>query len=456
MRNGRAPAGYGRTRMVRTPWGESEQLRTRKLHRTGGLAQDEAERSQRERLFGATVAATTVKGYAKTSVADLLRLSGVSRNAFYKLFASKEECFLATAEEIVDTALAVVDRRYRRADDWNERARDAFTAFFGLLADQPAAARLVLVESYAAGPNAVALVERAVDDFETRAREALTQLPGREDVPPRLVRSLMGGLREVMQTRLRRGEESRLIALAPELLEAALGYRSPPQPLLEPRRRSRRSPQAAASAAAPLHRDPTERIVAAATATMASRGYGAATLEAIVAEASVSLSTFYEHFDGKESALAAALDAGQARMFAAASPAYRRAREWPEAVRAAIGAIFRFLATEPDFARLGIVEILCAGHMALERRERTVERLRTFLDPGRELAPAAGAAAAELAVGSALALVYEEVRNGRVAGLPGLAPLATFIVLSPFLGAEDAGTVAQGRGPGRQAMPAAR
>ena len=84
--------------MTRTPWGDSDTLSSRKLPPGTGTPREQVVRSQRERLFGAMVAVSSERGYAATTVADLIALSGVSRSAFYEHFANKDECFVATLE----------------------------------------------------------------------------------------------------------------------------------------------------------------------------------------------------------------------------------------------------------------------------------------------------------------------------------------------------------------------
>ncbi len=432
-----------RLAMTRTPWGGADTLRDRKLRPGPGMRPEDVEQSQKERLFAAMVAVTAEKGYGDTAVADLVSLSGVSRSAFYKHFRDRQECFLATMDAIVAAALAIVASRYRREEPWEARARNALATFIELLVDQPAASRLVLIESFAAGPEAIERIDRAIGGFERLASQALEQLPDRAGMPPQMVRAVIGGLRNLMDTRLRHGRECELVELAPQLLDLCLAYRTPPEPL-RMRRRGARAAEVPVTAP-PRDGDPAERIVAATAATVAAEGYGATKVAEIADAASISLSTFYEHFDGKEEALAAALDAGQARMLAAAAPAYRRARSWPEAVRAAIGAIFRFLAGDPDFARLGTVEVYGAGGWALERRDITVEYLERFLAPGFELAPAAEPVAGELIVDSIYAMVYDRVRTEGPQTLLELAPLATYLTLAPFIGAEKACEVANGR-----------
>src|SRR3954452_5112930 len=57
---------------------------------------DELRASQRGRLICAVADAVAEKGYAATSVADIIGLAGVSRRTFYEHFDSKEDCFLAS------------------------------------------------------------------------------------------------------------------------------------------------------------------------------------------------------------------------------------------------------------------------------------------------------------------------------------------------------------------------
>jgi AcrR family transcriptional regulator len=262
-------------------------------------------------------------------------------------------------------------------------------------------------------------------------------------MPVELVRAVVGGLRKVIYTRLRSGREAELSGLVGEMWEWSFSYEAPPGPLRRARGRS-----GAGAGAAGRYRpgDQAERIIAATIEEVAEKGYPALTIGEIVARAGVSLSTFYEHFDGKEDAVAAALDAGQARLFATTLPAYRRAKEWPGAVRAAFEAMFDFLAAEPAFARAAMVEVYAAGGRALDQRDRTIAGLERFLDPGFERSPGTPRLAAEAIGGAAYELLYEGIRRGGPESLPALAPFATYLALAPFLGAEEACAVAGGRG----------
>src|SRR4051812_32148901 len=109
--------------MVATPWGGTERLRERMLPRRGTRARGEAKRNQHERLFAAMVASCDERGYAATSIADLLELSGISSKTFYEHFKDKQDCFRAATEEILDGALSLIARRLDEESSAEGRGR---------------------------------------------------------------------------------------------------------------------------------------------------------------------------------------------------------------------------------------------------------------------------------------------------------------------------------------------
>ena len=257
-------------------------------------------------------------------------------------------------------------------------------------------------------------------------------------MPPEASRAIVGGLRMVMYNRLLEGRGKELVELVPQLFEWSLGYEPPPQRL--PQRRERPG-----SAGHYQPEDPAERIMAAVAETMAQRGYGRATIGEIAARAGVSLSTFYENFDGKEAALLATLESGQARLVGVVRPAYRRGKDWPGAVRAGVEAMLAFFAAEPAFAQLVVSELYAAGKPALAQRNRGIAALGELLEPGFDRSPQMPEVAREAIGGMLNELLYVQIRREGAARLQRVAPLATYLTLSPFVGAAEACAVARGR-----------
>lgn len=102
-------------------------------------------------------------GYTATSIAQILKRAGVSRETFYEQFRSKEDCF----EAGFTWAVTLVRDRVRGAapDEENPTGREEIleqldrllAAYLQDLADDPARARTYLVEVYAAGPRFAAM-----------------------------------------------------------------------------------------------------------------------------------------------------------------------------------------------------------------------------------------------------------------------------------------------------------
>ena len=425
---------------MKTPWGESTDLRSRKMPPGRGTPREEADRNHRERLFAATVALVNEKGYEATRIADLVKLSGISRSAFYRQFADKQECFLTAAEELVKPTLQVMAEA-EHSPSGEARLVEALEAFLRLMVDQPAAAKMCFVDIYAAGPKAVAVVESSLDAFESFGVELFQQVPERKGIPRQMVRAMIGGLQKVVHKRLYRDEQRELLGIAPEIVRWCFSYPPPPGPLDPPKRRAKRPrPFDERQAVA----NPADRVLRALAATVAEKGYPAATVAEIVERASTSQRTFYEHFANKEEALLAALDSGSALMLANTLPAFRRAPDWKHAVRGAYEGMFAFGIEEPEYSRLGAVEMYAAGTKALETRDRIMEQLEALLQPGYELAPGTSPIAAEAIGGAIYALVYDQVKQVGPESLPDLIPMATYMTLAPFLGAEEAYGLATG------------
>jgi AcrR family transcriptional regulator len=419
--------------MSMTPWGESEALREKKLSPGPGVSREDVEQNHRERLYGATVAVVANKGYAATTVADLTRVAGVSRTTFYRYFADKEACLVATLEVLVDGVTAVTTNRMSGGKEWQERALAGMNAFMQMLVTQPDAARLCVIEADAAGPRSLAVVDRAVTTFEAMIADLFEELPAQRGMPPEMVGAMVAAVRKVMQTRLHRREEDKLPEMVPGLVELALKYTPPPGPIPAPTRRK------TLPRSLPLGVDePAERIEAATMEVVARTGYAEATLAQIVAEAGVSLRTFYATFPGKVEAFEAALLRARLRMAAATVPAYRRASDPREAISALLEAGLAFFESEPSFARLITIDVYSAGREALEARDRAIEEARRFVESGLRRAGSENPVAVEAIQSGLYGLLSSRVRSRKASNLRGLAPLMIYMTLVPFLGAEEA------------------
>lgn len=448
--------------MVLTPWGMSEELRERKLRPGPGVPREDVVANQKERLYGAMVAVVNEKGYQATTVSDLVAVSGVSSRTFYDLFADKQACFLATMEGIIGVAISYATHRAGAttegpADDgadlsdgnsaggsWDERARAGLAAFVQMVAAQPAASRLVMVEAYAAGPEALVPLENAIAGFEWLTEQILAQSPERAGMPKELTMALMGAQQEMVRNRLREGREVELAEDSREMWDILLSYRPPPEPLRLSARPPRPAPETIEA------HDHAERALRALAAVMAEKGYAATTVDEVVSRAQMSATTFYAHFDGKEDAMLAAIDSAGAQIVAATLPAHRRAPDWANGIRAANGALFNFLAAHPALANLMMVEAYAAGPEAMARRSEALRPFEEMISGGLEFSPETSRLALDGIAGAIYQLSYRRLRESGAEALPALAPVCTYIALCPFSGPEEACRIANGDGRGRR------
>ena len=149
-----------------------------------GVPREEAERSQRNRLFAAMVATVAENGYEATRIVDVAKLAGVSTAAFYRHFNDKQECVVAAAKALIAPTLEVMERPRAPPPARTGCARRS-EAILRLIASQPAASKMCFVEIYAVGPQGVAVVEQALDAFERFGVDQFDQIPGRGACPRR-------------------------------------------------------------------------------------------------------------------------------------------------------------------------------------------------------------------------------------------------------------------------------
>jgi AcrR family transcriptional regulator len=189
-------------------------------------------------------------------------------------------------------------------------------------------------------------------------------------------------------------------------------------------------------------RSQRERMLDATSRAVSDLGYPALTVAAILERAGVSRKTFYEHFADKEECFLAAYDVVVEGLVRGVSDAYNREDVWREKVRAGLGEFLRFLAAEPNFARMCIVEVLAAGPGALQRRDGAMRMFTVFFEAGRQEAPPEMPPLPDLVsesvVGAIYEIIYSRILRNRTEELPDLLPDLMYIALCPYLGPEEA------------------
>ncbi|HET7485603.1 MAG TPA: TetR/AcrR family transcriptional regulator [Solirubrobacterales bacterium] len=372
-------------------------------------------------------------GYDGFAVATLTNQASVSKRDFYKHFASREECLLATYDSIVSRSMRGILAATEDEEDWRERLRLGFLAFADQVAASPDAARLALVEVFAAGPIAVEPTLRTSRLFEALVAKNFTFADGSPRLPRLVVKSIVAGAGRVARARLLSGRVRELALDGDELLEWALSFRDDEVARLRGLGVAGSPSLPAAVAEMPLADE--RALILAATARLASEGgYATLTVPRVRAIAGVSKRSFDTHFEGVADCFLATIEMLGGRTLAAAVPSYLTADDWASGVHRMIARLCRHLACDPTFTSLAVSEIFSPGLEAIQWRSEMTARLATMLRRGAPPERRPSRFAAEASVGAIWGAIHHFVAIGRGAQLPIAAPLLSYIALAPALG----------------------
>jgi AcrR family transcriptional regulator len=186
------------------------------------LTRETVIESQRGRMIAAIAEAVADKGYAATTVGDVVSGAGVSRKTFYEHFSDKEDCFLAAWDTGVQVLFDAIMSARDRETNPVERMRAGLRAYLRTLAAEPAFARSFFIEVVAAGPRAEArraeVHARFAELFATIQQQVRRDMPQLPDVPPAISRAAVGAVNELVSDYVRSGRTERLPELEDTLL----------------------------------------------------------------------------------------------------------------------------------------------------------------------------------------------------------------------------------------------
>ena len=144
------------------------------------------------RIVRATARTMRAKGYAATTIADIVAAAGVSRGVFYGQFQNKQEVFLAAQTVTLQKGLTTASTAFFTGRTWPEQVWRGLDALLSYLAGLPDLAHLMLIEPYAAGPAAL---DRVIDTMRTLSLflEQGYHGSGRAEQLPRLCSDAIAG-----------------------------------------------------------------------------------------------------------------------------------------------------------------------------------------------------------------------------------------------------------------------
>jgi AcrR family transcriptional regulator len=157
----------------------------------------------RRRLMQGFTAAVAERGYAATTIADIVAAARVSKRTFYEHFADKEDCLLATYQLACDRLIELIRQAAPGPGvPWRDGVRAVAHAYLSALDELPSAHRTLLLEIQAAGPRAFRLRTRMQSRFAELMRELVeeghTHEPQIRPLTPALALAVVGGINELL------------------------------------------------------------------------------------------------------------------------------------------------------------------------------------------------------------------------------------------------------------------
>lgn len=431
-----------RTRAQQAP------LYRRLPHGPNGMDREEVARNQRARLYGAMIESIDQRGYKATTVAHVISLAGVSRRAFYELFANKEECFLGTYDIVVASARKRMLEAFTRERGWANRVHAACKTLLDDAAESPKGPHLVLVDALGIGPKSRERLQLAGFTFERLVTTAFKAAPHEVGFPQLTPRAVVGGVRHVVFVRMLEKREKELFMLTDEVLDWIESYRTPAAAQLG-RTAMAKPPHVPPSPAAFLARDDRRaKLLGSVVHLTLDSGYLNLTDPQIAQFAGVSTEAFHKQFANKEECFLAVLDEFVNEAVESVRPRMEASSSWPEAVYKGVGAFVEYLVAHQALLRIAFIDLFEVGPGMIGKMTRSVEgftKLLTEQGPEPQRGPAV---ALEAITGALWGIICTYVANDRLARLPALVDQLAFIVLAPYVGPKAAvETIAAGRKP---------
>ena len=183
------------------------------------LPRDFVEQHQRARLFAAMVLLVDEQGYPAVSLTQIVKKAGVARHTFYEHFEDKEALFLALFDQESERALRGMATSAESTEGaWEVKVRAALEALLAMMAQDPARARVIVIESQSAGAEALARRAATMRKFGLMLKAGREADPREADPPAPLEDILLGGAAWMINKQLV-SDEDRIEEILPQLLE---------------------------------------------------------------------------------------------------------------------------------------------------------------------------------------------------------------------------------------------
>jgi AcrR family transcriptional regulator/DNA-binding MarR family transcriptional regulator len=169
-------------------------------------------------MLAAAVEAVGEVGYARMSVAQVIGRARVSRKTFYDVFSDREDCFLTAFSHAVEQARAIATEAYERESTWLDGIRAALASLLVFMDEEPALARLFVVEALGASERVLEHRARVLDELAGVIDRGRFVASGTSEPPDVTAEGVVGAVFAVVHARVLDGGREPLADLLGPLM----------------------------------------------------------------------------------------------------------------------------------------------------------------------------------------------------------------------------------------------
>lgn len=171
----------------------------------------------RSRLLQGMAHSVAAKGYADTTVADIVREAGVSKRSFYECFAAKSDCLIALYVVASHGAIKELKGAIDPTRDWMTQVEHAIGAYLACLASNPALLRTLFIEILNLGAEGLQVrrrIHQELADFVVEVVHA-GHPPAPQDaaLAATMAMAVVGGINELVLQAIESGRGADLTEL---------------------------------------------------------------------------------------------------------------------------------------------------------------------------------------------------------------------------------------------------
>jgi AcrR family transcriptional regulator len=181
------------------------------------LPQEEVAANHRMRILYAAAQLAVTKGSIATTLLDITTLARMDGEAFYRIFANKQDAFMGVHELGFQQVMDVTSKAFFAGTDWPQRSWEAGRALTQLLDQSPLYGYIGFVEAYSVGPAAVQRIEDSLAAFMFFLQEGQLSAPA-DSAPSRLeMEAIVSSVFEVIYIRARRAGRPEFAKMLPQI-----------------------------------------------------------------------------------------------------------------------------------------------------------------------------------------------------------------------------------------------